>query len=98
MDKKLSSHILPTSGTMVGVCMTVISIVKLGQAAKGISSFVDEILALDALIFLASAILSYFSIRKPEKAHFLEGLADAFFVIALVAMGLAVLLLTYELV
>jgi len=31
----LSSHILPTAATMVGVCMTVISIVKLIQKNSG---------------------------------------------------------------
>lgn len=98
MDKKLSSHILPTAGTMVGVCMTVISIVKLEQATNGIPSLIDDVLAFDALIFLASAILSYFSIRKPEKANYLEDLADGFFVVALLTMGVVVLLLTYELI
>ncbi|WP_264080444.1 hypothetical protein [Polynucleobacter paneuropaeus] len=33
----LSGHILPTSGAMLGVCMTVISIVKLTQTNRGIA-------------------------------------------------------------
>jgi len=50
--QNLSSHILPTSAAMLGVCMTVISIVKLTQLNHGIKSWIDEILAIDALFFL----------------------------------------------
>ena len=57
----LSGHILPTSGAMLGVCMTVISIVKLTQTNRGIAYWVDDLLALDALIFLASSCLLYTS-------------------------------------
>jgi hypothetical protein len=60
--KDLSQHILPTSAQLVGVCMTVISLVKLlhiGQAG----SLLDKLLAIDALLFTISAALSYASMR-----------------------------------
>ena len=94
----LIGHILPTSGAMLGVCMTVISIVKLTQANRGIAYWVDDLLALDALIFLASSIFSYLSIRSNSKKVYFEDIADKFFMLALICMGAAVLLLTYEIV
>jgi len=78
--------------------MTVISIVKLTQANRGIAYWVDDLLALDALIFLASSIFSYLSIRSNSKKVYFEDIADKFFMLALICMGAAVLLLTYEIV
>ena len=83
---------------MLGVCMTVISIVKLTQANRGIAYWVDDLLALDTLIFLASSIFSYLSIRSNSKKVYFEDIADKFFMLALLCMGAAVLLLTYEIV
>ena len=97
-QNNLSGHILPTSGAMLGVCMTVISIVKLTQTNRGIAYWVDDLLALDALIFLASSIFSYLSIRSNSKKVYFEDIADKFFMLALLCMGAAVILLTYEIV
>ena len=94
--QNLSSHILPTSAAMLGVCMTVISIVKLNQLNHGINSWIDEILAIDALFFLLSSILSYISLRNDNIA--IEDWADKVFIFAISLMGLAVVVLTYELV
>jgi multisubunit Na+/H+ antiporter MnhF subunit len=97
-DNNLSGHILPTSGAMLGVCMTVISIVKLTQSNRGFASWVDDVLALDALIFLTSSIFSYLSIRSKSKKDYFEDIADKMFMLALILMGASVLLLTYEIV
>jgi len=94
----LSGHILPTSGAMLGVCMTVISIVKLTQSNRGIAYWVDDLLALDALIFLTSSVFSYLSIRSHSKKIYFEDIADKVFMLALLCMGAAVVLLTYEIV
>ena len=83
---------------MLGVCMTVISIIKLTQTNRGIAYWADDLLALDALIFLTSSIFSYLSIRSNSmKIHF-EDIADKVFMLALILMGIAVLLLTFEIV
>ena len=83
---------------MLGVCMTVISIVKLTQSSRGVAYWVDDLLALDALIFLASSVFSYLSIRSHSKKIYFEDIADKVFMLALLCMGAAVLLLTYEIV
>lgn len=74
----VSAHILPSSATMVGVCMTVLSIAKLAPGgALGI--VIDELLAFDSIVFLVSAILSFVSLRRVERAARLESQAEVVF-------------------
>ena len=44
-SETLASHILPTSATMIGVCATLIGLIKLAEEKLG-SSHVDEYAAL----------------------------------------------------
>lgn len=99
MKTNLSAHILPTSATMVGVCMTVISIVKLIGPKMALGR-VDQLLAFDSAIFMASAGFSYFSIRYGEDdKHYswFEKAADIAFMQGLVLMTVTGFLLAYEL-
>ncbi|MDM9619580.1 hypothetical protein A6U87_26375 [Rhizobium sp. AC44/96] len=90
----LSHHILPTSGTMIGICMTLIGLVKVTEL-KGQSSHVDEYAALATLVFLASAMSSYLSLRMEDNvvaSRRLELFADQCFLLGLVAIvGIGVL-------
>ena len=89
----LSTHILPTSATMVGVCMTVLSIGHLGHGGDA-RMVIDKLLACDAVVFLASALLSFMSIRSGHANGRLESRAEVVFiaglgVLAVVAVALA---------
>lgn len=95
-NNNLSSHILPTSATMVGVCMTVISLAKLLEERTR-PGMVDEMMAFDGLIFLVSALCSYLSIRSPRNAERLERIADLAFMGGLLLMVFTSFLLAYEL-
>ncbi|MES1997949.1 MAG: hypothetical protein V4446_01415 [Pseudomonadota bacterium] len=92
----LSSHILQASAQMVGVCMVIISIVKLLHLGNTASHVVDKILGFDNIVFLFSAILSYASMRYARLAEALESLADTLFMMGLVFMTLASVLLSFE--
>lgn len=94
--KSVSYHILPVAATMVGVCMTVISLVQL-VPKNAISSWADEILAIDALIFLTSAFLSYWTLRHDKTAAKLESIADWLFLIGLSVMGFVSVLIAFDL-
>lgn len=83
--KNLSGHILPNSATMSGVCVTVISIIK-GMHIGYPGLIIDKVLALDSMIFLASAACSYFAMRLAEQATRLENLADSTFMFGLLLM------------
>ncbi len=100
LRQRLSGHILPSSATMIGVCITAIGLVKLIEGRIG-PSHVDEYCAIAALIFLVSAGASYTSLRlEPEVRHVvtLERIADIFFMVGLVALTLVALLFAYEVI
>ncbi len=97
LNSNLSSHVLPTSATMVGVCMTVIGLVKLFEGSKG-ASHIDEVLAIDSVLFLFSAMFSYLSVRTPKKTARLESLADTLFMVGLAMMTITGVLFAFELV
>jgi hypothetical protein len=63
----LASHILPVSGTMIGVCVTLIVLARIAAARHGTSQ-VDQYSAIAAITFLASALTSYLSIRYASRA------------------------------
>ena len=94
--KALSQHILPTSAQLVGVCMTVISLIKVLHIGRA-ESLIDKFLALDALLFTISAVLSYSSMREVSK-HDLEKYADQFFMVGLLELGVCAVLLSFEII
>jgi hypothetical protein len=92
----LSNHILPVAATMVGVCMTVISVIQL-VPSNNISSWADKMLALDSFAFLASTVLSYWSIRHKDEMLRVERLADRLFLLGMVLMVMVSFLVAFEL-
>ena len=94
--KNTAHHILPVSATMVGVCMTVISLVQLVPKID-ISSWADEVLAMDALIFLVSTMLSYWTLRHEKYAQRLELIAGRLFLVGLCVMSFVSVLIAFDL-
>ena len=97
-EDSLARHILPNAGTMVGVCTTLIGLVKIAEGWIG-PSHVDEAAALTAILFLVSAIASYLSIRLGNGGDLpvsLERCADICFVIGLIGLTLIAVLFAYE--
>jgi hypothetical protein len=98
--ENLASHILPVSGTMIGVCATLIGLVKLAEAKHG-PSHVDEYAALAAVTFLVSALTSYLSIRysdRTELSFHIERVADAIFLCGLIGITIVATLFAYEVI
>jgi len=93
---RLADHILPTSATMVGVCITVISLAQL-IPKHGVSKHADELLAFDSLLFMVSAVLSYFSIRHSNESGSYERIADTVFLVALGLMVVVGIIVSFEL-
>lgn len=87
-SRALSRHILPTSATMLGVCMTVMSIGRLGPASEW-RLVMDKLMAIDALVFLTSAVLSFMSMRSPRHSGSRESQGEVLFLagLALLALG-----------
>ena len=93
----LSQHILPNSATMVGVCMMVITIVK--SMHPGLANYlIDKALAIDSLLFMISALLSFSSIRLEQSALRLERWAEIIFLLGLVSMTLITVIFSFEII
>jgi hypothetical protein len=96
-NSNLSHHVLPNSATMVGVCITVISIVK--GMNPGLTNFlIDKALAVDSVLFMISALLSFSSIRLPQSTLRLERWAEVIFLIGLVSMTFITVIFSFEIV
>jgi hypothetical protein len=93
----LSHHILPNSATMVGVCITVISIVKVMNPGL-INYLIDKALAVDSVLFMISALFSFSSIRSEQSTARLERWAEILFLIGLVSMTLITVVFSFEII
>lgn len=92
----ISNHILPTSATMTGVCVTIISIVRLVEANHHISTIIDNLMAFTGLTFLVSCFFSYISIRSARQSGKFERYADMLFLAGLSLMVIGGFLLAWE--
>lgn len=95
LSNGLSAHILPTSATMIGVCMTVLSIGHLGSGGE-LRMVMDKLLAVDALVFLASALLSFISMRSHQLRSRYEAHAELIFIAGLGMLATAAVVLAFS--
>lgn len=89
LDADVNVHVFTVSAGLVGVCLTVIGIIRIGMNLKpDYSTVADELLALDALCFTAACLLAYASLRSPDldRTKRLERIADRLFILGMVAM------------
>ena len=94
-NNDLSHHILPNSATMVGACIMVISIVK--SLHPNLANYlIDKGLAIDSVLFMVSALLSFSSIRAGRSSDNLERWAEIVFLLGLGSMTVITLLFSFE--
>jgi hypothetical protein len=100
LEEDISVHILTTSATLVGVCLTVIGLFKLILRAKYAGTWADDLLFIDALLFLITCGLAYWALRTRSirRRHRAEKIADVLFLVALTLMTAICALVTYTLV
>lgn len=82
---------------MVGVCIMVISIVK-SLPADSVNYFIDKALAVDSLLFMVSALLSFLSIRFEQGTIPFEWWAEVIFILGLVSMTIITVIFSFEIV
>lgn len=90
-ERDIAIHIFTASAALIGVCLTVISIVRSIAGDHTIHRLVDDLLAVNAMMFLVSCLLSYFALRSRNKQrmHRLETAADLVFLAGLFCLVLA---------
>ena len=88
LEEDISVHILSVSAAMVGVCLTVIGLLRVVITIQKADTVADDLLAADSILFLISCLLSYWALRTRtvRRMHNVERVADAVFILALVLM------------
>ena len=99
IERDIASHIFSTSTMMMGVCLAVISLINGRQQATHLTTVVDDIIAVDALLFLVSCMLSYTVLRSRHMRcmHRIETVADSVFLIGMTGMAIACVLFVWTL-
>jgi formate-dependent nitrite reductase membrane component NrfD len=97
LEKDICIHIFTVSSAMVGVCLTVIGLVRVVITLGKADTIADDLLASDALLFLISCFLSYAALRSRgiRRMHRIERTADAIFILAMIVMVAICAFLTY---
>jgi hypothetical protein len=96
-EQDICIHIFTVSSAMVGVCLTVIGLIRVVITLGTADTLADDFLAADALLFLISCLLSYWALRSRgrRRMHRIERIADAIFIIAMIGMVVVCALITY---
>jgi hypothetical protein len=97
LEQDICIHIFTVSSAMVGVCLTVIGLIRVVITFGRADTLADDFLAGDALLFLISCLLSYWALRSRSvrRMHRLEKIADAIFIVAMIGMVIICALITY---
>jgi hypothetical protein len=97
LDEDICVHIFTASAGMVGVCLTVIGIIRIVISIRQTDTVADDLLAADALLYLTACFLAYFALRtrSVKRNHGLEQAADIFFLLALVLTVAAASVITW---
>src|SRR6478736_4761367 len=97
LEHDISIHIFTVSSAMVGVCLTVIGLIRVVITLGRADTLADDLLAGDALLFLISCLLSYWALRSRSlrRMHRLEKIADGIFILAMIGMVIICAMITY---
>lgn len=97
LDERTCRLICPIAAAMVGVCLTGIGILQVTVSLARRTTLADDLLAIDALLFLAAMLSSYFALRlnSSRRLHRLEQLADTSFIAGMCLMTIACFVITY---
>jgi hypothetical protein len=89
LEEDISIHIFTVSAGMVGVCLTVIGLIRVVITLGRADTVADDLLAGDAFLFLLSCLFSYsvLRFRSKRRMHYRERIADTIFIIAMILMA-----------
>jgi len=84
----LTLHVFAISSGMVGVCLTGIGLLRVVVAQTNLVIYDDDLLAIDAVMFLFCCGLAFFSYKAPPgiRRRRLRTVVDVLFMMALAVM------------
>jgi cytochrome c oxidase assembly factor CtaG len=97
LEEDVCVHIFTVSAAMVGVCLTVIGLIRVVITFGKVDTVADDLLAADALLFLIACLLSYWALRSRSirRKHRAERIADGAFIVAMILMTAICGFITY---
>jgi hypothetical protein len=97
LEEDICIHIFTVSSAMVGVCLTVIGLIRVVITLGKIDTLADDLLAADAFLFLIACLLSYWALRtrSARRMHRMERVADSIFILAMILMTAVCAVITY---
>lgn len=86
LDDDICIHIFSSSSVMVGVCLTVVGILRVVITLKSRDTLGDDLLTINAMVYMVSALLSYWGLRTRNRRrnHRLEYIADLTFIAGMI--------------
>jgi hypothetical protein len=87
-EHSLIMHVFSISAGMVGVCLTGIGLLRVLIAQTKVATIGDDLIAIDALVFMVCCLLSFWSFKMPQgtRQRALRWVIDFLFLSALVLM------------
>jgi hypothetical protein len=81
LEEDICVHIFTVSAAMVGVCLTVIGLLRIVITIQRVDTIADDLVAANALVYLAACFLAYWALRtrSSRRMRRLERLADGLF-------------------
>ena len=97
LDDDICVHIFTASAAMVGVCLTVIGIIRVVISLRRSDQVAEDMLAVNALLYLGSCLLSYWALRTRRlvRNYRLERIADVLFLLALTLTAISASYMTW---
>jgi hypothetical protein len=97
LDEDICIHVFTVSAAMVGVCLTVIGVLRVVMTVRKVDTLADDFLAGDAVLFLVACLTAYWALRtrRSRRLHGVERFADFVFIVALVFMVVICGYITY---
>jgi hypothetical protein len=86
LDEDICVHILTASSVMVGVCLTVVGILRMVIKLRSQDVTGDDLLSINAMLYLLAALLSYWALRtrNRKRNHRIAYAADGVFIAGMI--------------
>lgn len=96
-NNEKSPHILNASSNLLGLCFVVLTSLKLLNISS--KTIIDELTTVATILFMASCILSFLSIRGSiQKSSRLESIADLLFLSGLTLLFVTTILFSLDII
>jgi magnesium-transporting ATPase (P-type) len=99
-DRDIYLHVSEVSVAMIGVCLTGVSILNVDQDVNSLDTYVDNLLAIDAFVFLTAYLLSYWVVRVMTRGNRnvrrIGNIANAIFLIGMVFMAIICMCVVFQ--